>query len=118
MPGRIAHQPSPDGHAHLSPILDPGEDVWASIALPTVDLLATDRRLLRLHRERVEAWEYGDIRHVGPAGVDGDVAISFRDGTRPIVVHAKGNDPALQALTVIGLLVARSNQPGRQRARR
>ena len=99
----------------LLPELDPGEDGWASVALPTLTLLATDRRLLTRQGERVVAWTYDDITQVGPAGIDGDVVISFHGGQRPLVVHARGDDSAMQALTVIGLLVAQSRRLERLR---
>ena len=102
--------PRPLAADTLLPELDSGEDVWASVALPNVTLLATDRRLLSRQGERTVAWDYGDIRQVGPAGIEGDVAISFRDGRRPLVVHVRGDDSAVQALTVIGLLVAQSRR--------
>ena len=94
----------------------PGEDVWAVLALPTITLLATDRRLLSRSGGKVETWDYGAITQVGPAGIDGDVVISFHDGHRPLVVHAKGNEPAMQALTVIGLLVAQQRRIERTHA--
>jgi len=92
------------------PDLDPGEDVWAMLALPSLTLLATDRRLLTRAGDRVETWDYDDITQVGPAGIEGDVVISFHDGHRPLVVHAKGDETAMQALTVLGLLVAQSRR--------
>ena len=92
------------------PGLNPGEDVWAMLALPSLTLLATDRRLLTRAGDRVEAWDYNDITQVGPAGIEGDVVISFHDGHRPLVVHAKGDETAMQALTVLGLLVAQSRR--------
>jgi hypothetical protein len=98
------------------PELQPGEDVWALLALPSLTLLATDRRLLTRSGDRVEAWDYEAITQVGPAGVEGDVVISFQDGHRPLVVHAKGDEQAMQALTVIGLLVAQSGRLQRLRA--
>jgi hypothetical protein len=94
----------------LLPELQPGEDVWAMLALPSLALLATDRRLLARAGDRVETWDYGDITQVGPAGIEGDVVISFHDGHRPLVVHAKGDESAMQALTVLGLLVAQSRR--------
>lgn len=94
----------------LLPELQPGEDVWAILALPSLTLLATDRRLLTRNGNRVQAWDYGSITQVGPAGIEGDVVISFLDGQRPLVVHAKGDETAMQALTVIGLLVAQSQR--------
>jgi hypothetical protein len=106
----MTDQPSPRAADQLLPELDSGEDVWAAVALPSVTLLATDRRLLSRQGERVIAWDYGDIRQVGPAGIEGDVVISFRDGQRPLVVHVRGDDSAMQALTVIGLLVAQSRR--------
>jgi hypothetical protein len=96
--------------SQLLPELQPGEDVWAMLALPSLTLLATDRRLLTRAGDRVEMWDYDDITQVGPAGVEGDVVISFHDGHRPLVVHAKGDDSAMQALTVLGLLVAQSRR--------
>lgn len=92
------------------PELQPGEDVWAVLALPSLTLLATDRRLLTRAGDRIETWDYGDITQVGPAGIEGDVVISFHDGHRPLVVHAKGDESAMQALTVLGLLVAQSRR--------
>ena len=92
--------------SQLLPELQPGE----MLALPSLTLLATDRRLLTRAGDRVEMWDYDDITQVGPAGVEGDVVISFHDGHRPLVVHAKGDDAALQALTVLGLLVAQSRR--------
>ena len=92
------------------PDLDPGEDVWAMLALPSLTLMATDRRLLTRAGDRVETWDYDDITQVGPAGIEGDVVISFHDGHRPLVVHAKGDETAMQALTVLGLLVAQSRR--------
>jgi thiamine biosynthesis protein ThiC len=83
------------------------------LALPSLTLLATDRRLLSRSGDRVEAWDYAAINQVGPAGIEGDVVISFEDGHRPLVVHAKGDETAMQALTVIGLLVAQSGRHGR-----
>lgn len=94
----------------LLPELQPGEAVWATLALPTLTLLATDRRLLTRSGDHVEAWDYGAITQVGPAGVEGDVVIAFRGGHRPLVVHARGDETAMQALTVIGLLVAQSRR--------
>ena len=106
MPGRTSRKtPGP-----LLPELLPGEDVWAMLALPSLTLLATDRRLLTRNGDRVETWDYDDITQVGPAGIEGDVVISFDDGHRPLVVHAKGDETAMQALTVIGLLVAQSRR--------
>ena len=92
------------------PELEPEEDVWAMLALPSLTLLATDRRLLTRAGDRVETWDYGDITQVGPAGIEGDVVISFDDGHRPLIVHAKGDETAMQALTVLGLLVAQSRR--------
>lgn len=106
MPDHAAHDATP-----LLPQLEPGEDVWATLALPTLTLLATDHRLLSRSGDRTEAWDYGAITQVGPAG-DGDVFISFRNGRGPLVIHARGNEPAMQALTVIGLLVAQSRRLG------
>ena len=98
------------------PELQPGEDVWALLALPSLTLLATDRRLLTRAGDRVETWDYTAITQVGPAGIEGDVVISFLDGHRPLVVHAKGDETAMQALTVIGLLVAQSSRVQRLQA--
>ena len=100
----------------LLPELQPGEDVWATLALPTLTLLATDRRLLARSGGQVQVWEYEAITQVGSAGIDGDVVISFQDGQRPLVVNAWGDETAMQALTVIGLLVARSRHPERERS--
>jgi hypothetical protein len=100
-----AASPSP-----LLPELQPGEAVWATLALPTLTLLATDRRLLTRSGDHVETWSYDSITQVGPAGIEGDVVISFRGGHRPLVVHARGDETAMQALTVIGLLVAQSRR--------
>jgi hypothetical protein len=100
----------------LLPELKPGEDVWAMLALPSLTLLATDRRLLTRAGDRVEMWDYTAITQVGPAGIEGDVVISFLDGHRPLVVHAKGDETAMQALTVIGLLVAQSRRIERVQA--
>ena len=100
----------------LLPELQPGEDVWAMLALPSLTLLATDRRLLTRSGDRVETWDYRAITQVGPAGIEGDVVISFLDGHRPLVVHAKGDEGAMQALTVIGLLVAQSRRLDRVQA--
>jgi hypothetical protein len=108
--------PYPRAADTLLPELDPGENVWAAVALPSLTLLATDRRLLTRQGERVVAWSYDDITQVGPAGIDGDVVISFHHGQRPLVVHARGNDSAMQALTVIGLLVAQTRRLERLRA--
>jgi hypothetical protein len=105
----------PSGAGAPLPELQPGEDVWASLALPSLTLLATDRRLLTRAGDRVEAWDYTAITQVGPAGIEGDVVISFLDGHRPLVVHAKGDETAMQALTVIGLLVAQSGRLHRLR---
>ena len=66
--------------------------------------------------DRVETWDYRAITQVGPAGIEGDVVISFLDGHRPLVVHAKGDEGAMQALTVIGLLVAQSRRLERMQA--
>ncbi len=107
---------APRTAAPLLPELQPGEDVWASLALPTLTLLATNRRLLTRSGDQVEAWEYGSITQVGPAGIEGDVVISFHDGRRPLVVHARGDETAMQALTVIGLLVAQSRRLDRLRS--
>ena len=103
-------------HAPPLPELMPDEAVWASLALPTLTLLATDRRLLSRTGDRVEAWDYTAITQVGPAGIEGDVVISFHDGHRPLVVHARGDETAMQALTVIGLLVAQSRRLERLQA--
>jgi hypothetical protein len=103
-------QPARRSSGPLLPELQPGEDVWAMLALPSLTLLATDRRLLSRNGDRVEAWDYNAITQVGPAGIEGDVAISFLDGHRPLIVHAKGDETAMQALTVIGLLVAQSRR--------
>src|SRR4026209_1708615 len=100
----------------LLPELQPGEDVWAMLALPSLTLLATDRRLLTRRGDRIETWDYKALNQVGPAGIEGDVVISFLDGHRPLIVHAKGDEGAMQALTVIGLLVAQSRRPDRGRA--
>jgi hypothetical protein len=106
MPERTARTtPGP-----LLPELQPGEDVWAMLALPSLTLMATDRRLLTRNGDRVETWDYDDINQVGPAGIEGDVVISFDDGHRPLVVHARGDESAMQVLTVIGLLVAQSRR--------
>jgi hypothetical protein len=99
------------------PELQPEEDVWALLALPSITLVATDRRLLSRSGDRTDAWRYEEISQVGQAGVDGDVVISFDNGQRPLVVHANGNEPAMQALTVIGLLVAQSRRVERQHPR-
>ena len=106
MPGRATRNTA----GPLLPELQPGEDVWAMLALPSLTLLATDRRLLTRNGDRVETWDYDDISQVGPAGIEGDVVISFDDGHRPLVVHAKGDESAMQALTVIGLLVAQTRR--------
>jgi hypothetical protein len=111
----MAEHPAP-ASTHLLPELQPGEDVWATLALPTLTLLATDRRLLTRSGDHVEAWDYGAISQVGPAGIEGDVVISFDGGHRPLVVHARGDETAMQALTVIGLLVARSRRLNRLRS--
>lgn len=100
----------------LLPELLPEEDVWALLALPALTLVATDRRLLTRTGSRVEVWPYDEIAQVGHAGVDGDVVISFDGDHRPLVVHAKGNETAMQALTVIGLLVAQTRRVERLRA--
>jgi hypothetical protein len=100
----------------LLPELLPEENVWALLALPALTLIATDRRLLTRSGSRVEAWPYGEIAQVGQAGIDGDVVISFDGGHRPLVVHAKGDESAMQALTVIGLLVAQTRRVERLRA--
>ena len=100
----------------LLPDLQPGEDVWAMLALPSLTLLATDRRLMSRNGDRIETWDYDAITQVGPAGIEGDVVISFHDGHRPLVVHAKGDETAMQALTVIGLLVAQSRRLQRMQA--
>jgi xanthine/CO dehydrogenase XdhC/CoxF family maturation factor len=100
----------------LLPELFPEEDVWALLALPALTLLATDRRLLTTSGGRVEAWPYDEIAQVGQAGIDGDVVISFDGGHRPLVVHALGDESAMQALTVIGLLVAQTRRLERLRA--
>ena len=47
MRNRQATAPGP-----LLPELQPGEDVWAMLALPALTLLATDRRLLTERRPR------------------------------------------------------------------
>jgi hypothetical protein len=109
MPQRTARSAT----SPLLPELHPGEDVWAMLALPSLTLLATDRRLLTRAGDRVVSWDYGDITQVGPAGVEGDVVISFHDGHRPLVVHAKGDESAMQALTVLALLVAQSRRTQR-----
>lgn len=102
----------------LLPELQPGEDVWATISLPSMTLMATDRRLLSRRGERVEAWDYDTITQVGPAGIEGDVVISFHDGHNPLLVHVDGDETAMQGLTVLGLLVAQARRPvRRQRAR-
>jgi hypothetical protein len=98
---------STDAAEPLIPELEPDEDVWVTVAVPSLTLLATDRRLLSRRGSRTESWDYGDIVQVVSAGVDGDVVISFTDGHRPLVIHAKDDDDALQGLTVIGLLVAK-----------
>ncbi len=104
-----SHTASPAA-SPLLPELQPGEAVWASLALPTLSLLATDRRLVTRSGDHVESWDYGSITQVGPAGIEGDVVIAFRGGHRPLVVHARGDESAMQALTVIGLLVAQSRR--------
>src|SRR4026209_2739634 len=98
------------------PELQPGEDVWAMLALPSLTLLAPAPRLLTRSGDRVETWDYKAITQVGPAGIEGDVVISFLDGHRPLVVHAKGDEGAMQALTVIGLLLAQSRRLNRVQA--
>ena len=108
----MPHDPAAHDPAPLLPELQPGEDVWATLALPTVTLLATDRRLLARSGDRIEAWDYGAITQVGPAGVDGDVVISFHNGHRPLVIPARGDETAMQALTVLALLVAQSRRLG------
>ena len=60
-----------------------------------------------MYKRQIESWAYDDIIQVVPAGVDGDVVISFSDGHRPFVIHAKDDDEALQGLTVLALLVAK-----------
>jgi hypothetical protein len=112
----MSHRPATGVNGPLLPELQPGEDVWAMLALPSLTLLATDRRLLTRSGERVEVWEYAAITQVGPAGIEGDVVISFLDGHRPLIVHAKGDETAMQALTVIGLLVAQSRRLDRVQA--
>jgi hypothetical protein len=107
----------PDPSAQSIPGLLPDEHVWATLALPSLTLLATDRRLLSWSGDRMESWDYEAITQVGPAAIDGDVAISFGNGHRPLIVHADGNDSVMQALTVIGLLVARTHRPDRSVAR-
>ena len=112
-----SHAASPASPPSL-PELEAGEAVWASLALPTLSLIATDRRLLTRSGDHVEAWGYDAITQVGPAGIEGDVVISFRTGHRPLVVHARGDESAMQALTVIGLLVAQSKRLSRVGATR
>ena len=109
-------RPATDVAGPALPELQPGEDVWAMLALPSLTLLASDRRLLTRSGDRVETWDYKAITQVGPAGIEGDVVISFLDGHRPLVVHAKGDEGAMQALTVIGLLVAQSRRLDRVQA--
>ena len=114
----VSASSNPEGQTAgpLLPELLPGEDVWAVLALPTITLLATDRRLVSRSGGRIEAWGYDSITQVGPAGVEGDVVISFHNGHRPIVVHARGDERAMQALTVIGLLVAQQRRLDRERS--
>jgi len=111
----MTQQAAPSTTASMLPDLLPGEDVWATLALPTMTLLATDRRLLTRTGGQVRAWDYDTITQVGPAGIEGDVAISFHDGHRPLVIHVRGDETAMQALTVIGLLVAQSRRLERDR---
>ena len=106
MPNHVA-SPAP---SQLLPELEAGEAVWVNLALPTLSLVATDRRLLTRSGDHVEAWGYDAITQVGPAGIEGDVVISFRSGHRPLVVHARGDESTMQALTVIGLLVAQAKR--------
>lgn len=113
----MPEEPATATTSPLLPELQPEEDVWALLALPSLTLVATDRRLLSRSGDRTEAWRYEEISQVGQAGVDGDIVISFDDGQRPLVVHANGNEPAMQALTVIGLLVAQSRRMERQHPR-
>lgn len=116
--GMMASYTAPPSTSPPLPELEAGEAVWASLALPTLSLVATDRRLLTRSGDHVEAWGYDAITQVGPAGIEGDVVISFRTGHRPLVVHARGDETAMQALTVIGLLVAQSKRVERMGATR
>jgi len=113
-----ANAQAPNAAGPLLPELIPGEDVWASLSLPSVTLLATDRRLLTLSESGLRTWDYAAIVQVGPAGIEGDVVISFADGRTPLVVHTAGDETAMQALTVIGLLVAQSRRVERVHAER
>ena len=84
------------------------------LALPALTLLATDRRL---SRGTATASRRGTTTRLPSwPGRDRDVVISFLDGHRPLVVHAKGDEGAMQALTVIGLPVAQSRRLERMQA--
>ena len=86
--------------------LGPGEDVWAVYPSARRALVATRRHLFLLDADgRVEVHELGEYRGVRRAR-DTLVVVEGRGGASIAVPVDPGDELGLQALTVIGLLLA------------
>lgn len=107
----------PNFHPHLvaavSPLLEAGEEVWAVYASPRTSLVATATRLFIVGRDGTLAWpldELAVLRRTRPSLV----VLEWRSG-RALPVRVDPRDEhGIQALTVIGLLLAIAAKPSMQ----
>lgn len=88
----------------VTPTLFPGETVWA-VYTGSRALVATDRRLIFVSGGDLTAYDLADFDRVARSRED--LVVLDRTDAPPIAVPVAPDDEAgLQALTVVGLLVA------------
>jgi hypothetical protein len=108
--------------ASLDDHVDPGESIWAVVAGELGGyLVATDRELLHVVRGRnVGSWRLEDLDDVRPVGGTRAILVRRRDGTGDALTFrlGAGHPEAVQAITVLELLIVRASRalPAPERA--